>query len=49
MKFRYDKNKNAGLIKHREIGFEEIILEINRGNLVDVIDYHNNLKYPNQK
>jgi uncharacterized DUF497 family protein len=49
MKFRYDEAKNANLLATRGIGFEEIILEIKNGNLLDILEHHNQAKYPNQK
>ncbi|KTD24592.1 MULTISPECIES: hypothetical protein [Legionella] len=49
MKFRYDEAKNANLLTTRGIGFEEIILEIKNGNLIDILEHHNQAKYPNQK
>lgn len=49
MKFRYDETKNANLLAIRGIGFEEIILEIKNGNLIDILEHHNQTKYPNQK
>lgn len=49
MKFRYDETKNANLLATRGIGFEEIILEIKNGNLLDILEHHNQAKYPNQR
>jgi uncharacterized DUF497 family protein len=49
MKFRYDEAKNANLLTARGIGFEEIILEIKNGNLLSILEHHNQAKYPNQK
>ena len=49
MKFRYNEDKNIDLLKKRGIGFEEIIVEINNGNLIDIVSHHNTIKYPNQK
>jgi uncharacterized DUF497 family protein len=49
MKFEYNFEKNAQLIKERGLGFEEIITEINNGNLVNITAHHNQEKYPEQK
>ncbi len=49
MKFRFNPQKNFELIEKRGIGFEEIIHEINQGNLLDIIAHHNSTKYPTQK
>jgi len=49
MRFRYNFEKNAFLLKTRGIGFEEIIEEITNGHLFKITDHHNPDKYPNQK
>jgi hypothetical protein len=36
MRFRFSKEKNEQLLKERGIGFEEIILEIQNGNVLDI-------------
>lgn len=48
MQFRYNTDKNVQLLAERGIGFEEIIEEINNGNLVTVKKHHNQEKYPKQ-
>ena len=48
MKFRYNSEKNALLLKERNIGFDEIIQAIERGNILDIRDHPNKNKYPNQ-
>jgi len=49
MKFNYNIEKNAYLLKYSGIGFEEIIEEINNGNLLTIKLHHNQDKYPGQK
>lgn len=49
MKFRYSALKNKELIKKRGIGFDELIDEINNGNLLNVIEHHNPAQYPHQR
>jgi uncharacterized DUF497 family protein len=49
MKFRYNLEKNAKLIAERGVGFEEIIEEIARGNLIRIANHHNQELHPNQK
>ena len=49
MNFRYNPEKNAILLQTRGIGFEEIIEQINQGNLINISAHHNPSKYPNQK
>jgi hypothetical protein len=49
MKFNYCFEKNAQLLAERGLGFEEIIEEINNGNLITIKPHHNQEKYPGQK
>ena len=44
--FSYQKNKI--LKKERDISFEEILLEIEKGNLLDDIEHPNKKRYSNQ-
>lgn len=45
---RYSLEKNELLKKERGIGFEEIILALENGDLVDDIEHPNQLKYEHQ-
>lgn len=45
---RYSLEKNELLKKDRGIGFEDIILSIEDGNLLDDLEHPNKNKYPNQ-
>ena len=45
---RYSLEKNEWLKKQRGIGFEEVILAIKNGDLLDDIEHPNKQKYPNQ-
>lgn len=45
---RYSLQNNELLKQQRDISFEDIILAINDGNLLDNIKHPNKLKYPNQ-
>jgi hypothetical protein len=45
----FDLEKNAELKKTRGIGFEEIILLIDEGYLLDVVEHPNRLRYPHQQ
>jgi len=47
--FDWDIEKNNQLKKQKEISFEEVILSIQKGKLLDVQKHHNPKKYPNQK
>ena len=49
MQFDYSPAKNQFLLEERGIGFEEIILEIQTGNMLGIADHHNQEKYPHQK
>ena len=46
--FDWNDEKNILLQKNRDISFEEIVLEIESGNLLDRIKHPNLDKYPNQ-
>jgi len=45
---RYSFEKNELLKKQRDISFEDIILAIENGDLLDDIEHPNKEKYPNQ-
>ena len=45
---RYSLEKNEILKSSRDISFEDIILALENGNLLDDIEHPNQEKYPNQ-
>ena len=45
---RYSLEKNEILKEQRDISFEDVILSIENGNLLDDIEHPNKDKYPNQ-
>jgi uncharacterized DUF497 family protein len=47
--FEFDAEKNSSLKRERGISFEEIILLIDEGHLLDVVEHPNKLKYQNQQ
>jgi len=47
--FEFDPAKNQKLKQERKISFEEIILLINEGFLMNVVEHPNKDKYPNQQ
>ncbi|MCK4797988.1 MAG: BrnT family toxin [Spirochaetes bacterium] len=47
--FNWNPDKNDQLILERNVSFEEIVMAINEGNVVDVYDHPNQQQYPNQK
>ena len=46
--FQFNPEKNAQLKEKRGVCFEDIIFCINQGNLIDVVEHHNQ-KYKGQK
>ena len=47
--YKWNQEKNEWLKITRGISFEEIVLKINSGCLLDTVDHPNKNKYPNQK
>ena len=47
--FAWNHEKNAQLIKERQISFERVIYHIEREGLLDIIKHPNSSKYPNQR
>ncbi len=50
-KYSYDfsSEKNNQLIKERGISFEEIIVTLEKGKILDILEHPNSEKYPHQK
>jgi predicted thioredoxin/glutaredoxin len=46
--FEWNEDKNELLKKSRNISFEEIVVAIQNGGLLDRLKHHNAKKYPNQ-
>jgi len=46
---RWNAEKNTQLQEKREISFEDIVIAIQQGNLLDVIEHPNAEKYSHQK
>lgn len=49
MTFNWDDEKNHLLKRTRNIGFEDIIVAIQEGDLVDVVEHPKTERYPNQR
>ena len=49
MTFNWDDEKNQLLKRTRGIGFEDIIIAIHEGELMDIVDHPNKHRYPNQR
>lgn len=47
--FDWDDEKNELLKRERGISFEEVVFHIENGDVLDVIDHPNAMKYPSQK
>ncbi len=45
----WNNEKNAKLRRERGIGFEDVLFQINIGEVVDIVDNPNKRKYPNQR
>jgi hypothetical protein len=49
MVFTWRNEKNELLKKTRGISFEKVIIHIDKGNILDIVEHPNKNKYPNQK
>ena len=49
MTYSFSTEKNRLLIEERGISFEEVILVIEEGGILDILPHPNSDKYPNQK
>lgn len=47
--FRWAAEKNAELLTERGIAFEQVVVAVETGGLVDVVAHPNPAKYPNQE
>ena len=47
--YKWDRQKNEQLQAERGISFEQIVLHIERGDVLDVFTHPNKEKYPNQQ
>lgn len=47
--FDWSEQKNAQLQRERDIAFEDIVIAIESGGLLDVLEHPNKKKYPKQK
>ena len=45
----WDPEKSRQLRSERDIGFEEILIAIEEGCLLDITEHQNKAKYPNQR
>ena len=47
--YKWNHDKNERLKAERGISFEQVILHIERGDVIDVLVHPNQSKYPNQQ
>lgn len=47
--FRWDNEKNELLKKNRGVCFEQVVILMEQGNVVDTIEHPNQDRYPGQK
>lgn len=47
--FRWDNGKNEWLKKNRGVSFEQVVILMERGDVLETIEHPNQEKYPNQK
>ena len=47
--FDWDPEKNDWLKEERDIGFEDVVVAIDGGGLLDILTHHNRKKYAAQK
>ncbi|UCD77545.1 MAG: toxin [Desulfobacterales bacterium] len=47
--YRWNHEKNRKLKEERGIGFEQVVIHIERGGLLDVLNHPNRERYPNQQ
>ena len=46
---RWDPEKNEKLKRERGVAFEEIVFHIERGDVIDITEHPNQVKYPGQQ
>ena len=47
--YKWNHDKNERLKTERGLSFEQVILHIERGDLIDVVEHPNQSKYPHQQ
>jgi uncharacterized DUF497 family protein len=47
--FSWNSDKNALLKKEREVSFEDVVLAIEQGGLLDILEHPNQEAYPGQR
>lgn len=49
IRYDWDDEKNRQLKQERGVSFEQVVLNINQGNGLDVVDHPNKERYPEQQ
>jgi uncharacterized DUF497 family protein len=49
IQYDWNNEKNEILKEQRNVSFEQVVLHIEKGDLLDVLEHPNKDKYPNQK
>ncbi len=47
--FRWGPEKNAELLRERGISFENVVVAVDAGGLLDVLEHPNQSRYPGQR
>ena len=47
--YRWDNDKNRLLKQQRGVTFEQVVMHIEHGDVLDIIAHQNRTKYPNQQ
>jgi len=47
--FRWDNEKNEWLKEYRGVSFEQVVILMERGDVLEIIEHPNQNKYPGQK
>lgn len=47
--FQWDNDKNERLKQERGVCFEQVVIIMERGDVLDIVEHPNQLKYPGQK
>ncbi len=47
--YDWNEEKNVWLQRERGVSFEQVLLAMTHGNLLDVVQHHNPAKYPDQR
>lgn len=47
--FDWNKEKSGLLKEQREVSFEDVIVALEEGKLLDIVEHQNKKKYPDQK